>query len=256
VQYAGALAQIQQAASRTEDYAARRAAAFRALSPRNGEAVLEIGCGGGLFARQVAEAVGPTGRVFAIDMSSEQIAAARANCAALANVDLQVASALALPWGDSAFDAVASVQVLEYIDDVPAALSEMRRVLRSGGRLVNFATNWGALFWHSRQPQRTQQMLEAWHRHAPHPNLPAVLRALLAQAGFSGIRQSGVSILNTTYDAETYSYWLARLLAVFAVEQRLLPSDEAEQWLEDLAEAARRDEYLFCSMAVVTEAVR
>ena len=256
MQYVGQLAQIQQAASRTDDYVARRAATYQALSPEIGETVLEIGCGSGLFIKQISEAVGTSGRACAIDVSADQVEAARANCADLSNVELRVASALALPYADGVFDAVATIQVLEYVEDVPLALAEMHRVLRSGGRFVNFATNWGALSWNSPNPALTSQILEAWDEHAPYPNLPAVLRALLIKGGFTTISQSAVSVLNTTYDAVTYSYWLARLVAAFAVERQLLPQDAASQWLDDLAETARRGEYLFCSIAVVTTANR
>ena len=156
-QYVGQLAQIQQAASRTEDYAARRAATFLALSPKTGEFVLEIGCGSGLFVRQTADAVGATGKAYAIDVSADQVEAARVNCADLSNVELRVGSALALPYADGVFDAVATIQVLEYLEEVPLALAEMYRVLKPGGRFINFATNWGALFWNSRQPALTLQ---------------------------------------------------------------------------------------------------
>jgi hypothetical protein len=108
----------------------------------------------------------------------------------------------------------------------------------------------------SAQPALTLQILKAWDEHAPYSNLPAVLRALLIKAGFWTINQRAVSLLNTTYDAATYSYWLTRLIAAFVVERHLLPQDATEQWLEDLAETARRDEYLFCSIAVVTRANR
>lgn len=256
MQYVGQLAQIQQAASRTADYAARRAATFLAVSPKTGELVLEIGCGSGLFVRQTADAVGATGKAYAIDVSADQVEAARVNCADLSNVELRVGSALALPYADGMFDAVATIQVLEYLEEVPLALAEMYRVLKPGGRFINFATNWGALFWNSRQPALTLQILKAWDEHAPYPNLPAVLRARLIKGGFSTINQSAVSILNTTYDTTTYSYWLARLIAAFVVQRRLLPQDAIEHWLEDLAETARRDEYLFCSIAVVTRANR
>ena len=79
---------------------------------------------------------------------------------------------------------------------------------------------------------------------------------VVARAGFSGIHQSPVSILNTTYDQETYSYWLARLMAAFAAERQFMTEAAAEQWLEDLAGAQRRNEYMFCSIAVVRQAVR
>ena len=256
MQYVGQLAQIQQAASRTEDYAARRAATFQALAPKTGESVLEIGCGSGLFVRQTADAVGATGKAYAIDVSADQVEAARVNCADLSNVELRVGSALALPYADGVFDAVATIQVLEYLEEVPLALAEMYRVLKPGGRFINFATIWGALFWNSSQPALTSQILKAWDEHAPYPNLPAVLRALLIKAGFSTVNQRAVSLLNTTYDTAAYSYWLAQLITAFVVERHLVPQDAAEQWLEDLAETARRNEYLFCSIAVVTRVNR
>ena len=58
MQYSGELARIQQQASRTADYAARRAATLAALLPSPDEIILEVGCGSGLFTSMVAEAVG------------------------------------------------------------------------------------------------------------------------------------------------------------------------------------------------------
>ena len=56
MEYAGDFARIQQAATRT--HAERRTATFQATDPQAGEAILEIGCGNGLFVRSLAEAVG------------------------------------------------------------------------------------------------------------------------------------------------------------------------------------------------------
>src|SRR5262245_36900974 len=189
MQYTGEIAQIQQAASRTADYAARRAATFQELAPRAGEHVLEVGCGSGLFIRQVAEAVGPSGRAHAVDVREDQIAAARSTCAGLSAVELRVASGLELPYPTESLYAVASIQVLDYIDDVDGALRELRRVLKPAGRFVNFATNWDAVFWNSSNADRQRKILDAWHKHAPFPNLPAVLRPRLVAAGFAVVGQ-------------------------------------------------------------------
>jgi SAM-dependent methyltransferase len=255
MQYTGEIAQIQQAASRTADYAARRAATFEGLAPRPGDHILEVGCGSGLFIKQVAAVVGPSGRAHAVDVSEDQIAVARSACSGLSAVELRVGSALDLPYSAGSFDAVASIQVLEYIEDVDLALRELRRVLKPVGRFVNFATNWDAMFWNSRYPDRQRQILDGWRKHAPFPNLPAELRPRLAAAGFVEVRQSPVSILNTTYDTDTYSYWLARLVTAFLIERQLVGPETAAAWLNDLADAAERHEYMFCSMAVVTRAV-
>lgn len=256
MEYDSSFAELQQAASRTQDYAARRAATLLALEPRTGEAILEVGCGGGLFLRGLAELVGPSGRACGIDLSEQQLQAARANCAGLSHVDLQAASALALPYPSTAFDAVVSIQVLEYIDDPQGALREMHRILKPGGRFVNFATLWDALFWNSCEPARMQQVLGAWNAHAPFPNLPAVLRALLLQSGFEEVRQSSISVLNTTYDANAFSYWLSRLIAAFVVQRQLVPQQVAEEWLQDLAHVRDHDEYVFSSTAIISCAKR
>jgi ubiquinone/menaquinone biosynthesis C-methylase UbiE len=252
MEYAGDLARIQQAATRT--HAARRVATLQATDPKVSEAILEIGCGNGLFVHSLAEAVGSTGRACGIDLSDDQVSAARVTCAGLSNVELAIGNALTLPFAQDSFDAVTTIHTLEYIEDVPRALAEMHRVLKPGGRLVNFATNWGALFWHSRDPERMLTMLKAWDSHAPYPNLPARIRPLLADAGFSEIHQEPVAVLNCRYDDQAYSYWLARLVAAFVTGRGLVSKDEAAHWLEDLAATNYRNEYFFCSTAVVTRA--
>ena len=98
------------------------------------------------------------------------------------------------------------------------------------------------------------KMLQAWDSHAPHPNLPARIRPLLADAGFSEVCQEPVAVLNCRYDDQTYSYWLAKLIAAFVTARGLVSKDEAAHWLEDLAAIGHRNEYLFCSTAVVTRA--
>ena len=256
MQYIGNLAHFQQAASRTDDYGARRAATLRALEVRSGEVVLDIGCGSGLFLRDLAQAVGPLGRAFGVDPSDEQLRVARSNCADLSNVELQTGSTFALPYPSASFDATTSIQVLEYVDHVPEALAEIHRVLKPFGRFANFATNWGSLFWHSRDPDRMGKILKVWDLHSPHPNLPAHLRSLLTGARFADVQQIPVAMLNTKYDDTAFSYWLARVIATFACGRGLVTEHEAEQWLADLAAVAECDEYLFCAMAVVTRAAK
>src|SRR4029450_8717725 len=131
------------------DWVVRRSAVLEALNLRTGERVLDVGCGGGFYAYEAAQCVGPTGRVCAIDISPDQITAARTRCAALGWVECQHADAVAPPYGEGEFDAVVGVQVLEYVANLDGALQALHRVLRPGGRLVILATNCSALVWHS-----------------------------------------------------------------------------------------------------------
>ena len=117
------------------------------LLRRRPQSVLDVGCGSGRFAKDVANLARAAGS--AASTSDDQL------CAHLENVELGIGNPLAIPYPARSFDAVVSVQVLEYVDDVPAALAEMHRVLKPGGRIVNFATIWATSYGTRRNP-RTQ----------------------------------------------------------------------------------------------------
>jgi len=109
-----------------------------ALGPiRTGEAVLDLGCGAGFDAFIAAQLVGLAGRVVGIDLSPEMLAAAEAGLreAKFTQVEFQAAPVEALPFSDASFDLALSNGVLNLIPDKAAALREIFRVLRPGGRL-------------------------------------------------------------------------------------------------------------------------
>ena len=108
------------------------------LGPINpGEAVLDLGCGAGFDAFIAAALVGPEGRVVGIDLSSEMLAVAEAGRAQMGRDHMAFCedAAEALPFPDASFDVALSNGVLSLVPDKPAALREVFRVLRPGGRL-------------------------------------------------------------------------------------------------------------------------
>jgi ubiquinone/menaquinone biosynthesis C-methylase UbiE len=136
------------------------------------------------------------------------------------------------------------------------ALQEIQRVLRAGGRLVIFATNWSSLVWHSTQPERMQRVLTAFAAHAPYPDLPAILGARLRQGGLHPMRQTPVPILNTSYNANRLSYWTARLVVPFVQSRQAIPADEAAAWFQEFETLEGQGAYFFCVTPILTEAVK
>ncbi len=125
---------------------AARAMELLALAP--GNAVLEVGCGTGVFLPLLARAVGPTGRVVGLDHAPTFVAEARARVATdglAATVTVEEGDAYHLPFPDAAFDAAHCERVLMHLDDPDAALRELRRVVRPGGRIVAVEPDWGGL---------------------------------------------------------------------------------------------------------------
>jgi len=108
------------------------------LTPQPGERILEIGPGTGYYTLEMAEWVGPDGRVEIFDLQQEFLdhVAGRASERGLQNVIPTQGDATDLPYEDASMDAVALTAVLGEIPDPVAALREIRRVLKPGARLV------------------------------------------------------------------------------------------------------------------------
>jgi arsenite methyltransferase len=254
--FAGDMARLQRAIADSHDLVVRRGIVLEALNLRPGERVLELGCGGGHYTREAARFVGSTGRVCAIDISPDQIAAAQARCAELAWVECREADIAAPPYGNAEFDVVFAVQALEYLSDLDHALRHIHRMLRPGGRLVIGATDWGSAVWHSENAPRMQRVLTAFAPHVPCRNLPSILAAGLRRAGIQPLRQTAIPILNTSYNPASFSYWVAQVIRPFVMSRRSVTEEEAAEWFDELARLEENGTYFFCITPVLTEAVK
>jgi SAM-dependent methyltransferase len=104
---------------------------------RPGERVVDVGCGAGIDSLIAAKKIAPDGRVIGVDMTPSMLEKARraAEEAGLKSVEFREGYAEALPVEDGWADVVISNGVLNLMPDKAAALQEMSRVLKPGGRL-------------------------------------------------------------------------------------------------------------------------
>jgi SAM-dependent methyltransferase len=108
------------------------------LRPEPGERLLEIGVGTGYYSLDLAEWVGPEGKLELFDLQQKFLdhVMRAAGERGLANLVPTQGDATALPFEDASVDAAVLTAVLGEIPDTAGALREIRRVLRPGGRLV------------------------------------------------------------------------------------------------------------------------
>jgi trans-aconitate methyltransferase len=106
------------------------------LAPRQGESVLDIGCGDGRVSAELARRT-PGGRVVGVDSSPEMIEKARASFPPdiHRNISFEIMDARSLAFQDS-FDAAFSNAALHWVKDHPTVLRGTARALKRGGRLL------------------------------------------------------------------------------------------------------------------------
>jgi SAM-dependent methyltransferase len=120
--------------------------------------LLSVGCGPGVFLRELAESH-PEIDVVGVDKSPLRIQEAEQRLRGLANARACVGDALALPFPANSFDLVFCRFLLEYLPDKPRAVQEMARVCSQGGKILLQDLD-GQLLWHFPEDQDLQQTTE------------------------------------------------------------------------------------------------
>ncbi len=158
-----------------------------------GARVLDVCCGTGASAIPAAQTVGPHGFVLGIDLSEKllQLARAKTSDRGLRNTEFRVGDMLDLALRDASFDAVVCVFGVFFVPDMPAAVRELWRVVRPGGRLA--ITTWGpnffepatTAFWNAVREVRPDlyKGFNPWDRISD----PASVRALLHAGGVTEV---------------------------------------------------------------------
>jgi ubiquinone/menaquinone biosynthesis C-methylase UbiE len=214
--------------------------AIAALRP--GERVLDVACGTGVVTRLASRLVGAAGTVAGLDINPGMLAVARSATPPGMTIAWHEGRAEAMPLPDASFDAVLCQMGLQFVPDKPAALSEMRRVLAPGGRLILNAPG--------PTPQLFLIMREALGRHigaeaagfvnhvfSLHDR--AELQSLMNRAGFRDVSvEADVKSLRLPAPKEffwqyVHSTPLAGVVGQVSEERRrILERDVVAQWQE------------------------
>ena len=150
-----------------------------------GEAVLDLGSGGGLDCFLAAKKVGPSGRVVGLDMSADMIQLARRNARSVGaeNVQFRLGEMEEMPFPDGSFDVIISNCVINPSPDKDAVLRECYRVLKPGGRL-----RVSDIVWTREPSEKERSDLASWTACVAGALTEADYASKLRAAGFREVR--------------------------------------------------------------------
>jgi len=240
----------------TPDVATQRDKVLAMLAPHAGEKALDIGCGPGLTTQALAQQIGATGKVIGVDIAAPMLAIALKRCENLPQVSFSQCDILSMPYDNGSFDIALATQVYEYVEAIDAALVELARVIRPGGRVLLVDTDWESCVWASSDDARLRRVIDTWNQHIPEPKLPRTLKPRLERAGFDDVQVEVIPLVNLAYDLHTYSIGMSKVIGNFAAGRNGLSAQDINEWQTDLKKQGDKGEYFFSLNRYVFSAVR
>ena len=214
-----------------------------------GQRLLDVGCGLGEAALALAGDLGPDGEVVGVDISAEMVRAALSRVGiAPCRTRFLVGDACSLAEPDASFDAVRSERTLQWLADPAAAVAEMARVVRPGGRVSLIDTDWATFAIDIGDAAIAAMVRDAMRTERGRPsNIGRRLDQLVRDTGLVPIARSEAT--------ETWSSWnpdaapapdgcfsMESLADDLVAAHRLAPA-ERDRFVVRIHEAARRGEF-------------
>jgi ubiquinone/menaquinone biosynthesis C-methylase UbiE len=240
-------------------YLDRVAAAARAykrtilemIDPRPGEKLLDVGCGTGDDARQLAELVGPEGHVFGVDQSRTMVDEAKKRCQG-ANLPLEyrIGDIMRLDFPDASFEGTRAERILQHLRDPTGAVRELVRVTRPGGRVVISEPDWGGVIVNAADRKLTRTLLEyRCDRMTRSGWIGRQLPGLLKEAGLDPIVVRPVAVGTTDFAVADEVFGLQEL-ADAALGSQLISKSDRDHWLSELEDHGNHGTF-FSAITVV-----
>jgi ubiquinone/menaquinone biosynthesis C-methylase UbiE len=236
---AHAVNRLEQSAAVPSEVAARRRI-LELMEIAAGHRVLDVGAGIGTYSVPLAELVGPTGAVVALDPSDALLA----HFPASSTLEKVVGDARQMPFGDDKFDRALCHWVLLHVDPMSAVVNEMRRVVRPGGMVTCVEVDWETAIVHPGEREVTRAILNAGVDRQIDGWAGRRLVPLLRECGFEDVTVE--PIVDVQCD-ELSGGWLPFLESRVegAVAMGRVDRSSGERWWTDIARAAAQQRYFF-----------
>jgi ubiquinone/menaquinone biosynthesis C-methylase UbiE len=223
------------------------------MHPQPGCLVADLGCGLGFDVRRLSKLVGPQGRAFGVDASHKMLASARAASADSPATDFIQADIQKLPFANKSLHAFKVDRTLQHVEQPGAALREIFRTLRPGGRVACADPDWGtfsieASSLGTTQHPVAQQVAELWSHDIRNPRIARDLGNLLVERGFVDLQVEEAVLSTPSFESSEIVFDITQGASRLAAKSE---SSEPLTWLAELRASPVR-----CSVTLVIHFAR
>ncbi|HZS47864.1 MAG TPA: methyltransferase domain-containing protein [Blastocatellia bacterium] len=217
------------------------------LDVREGEHILDVGCGLGDVVQMIAKKVGQSGQVVGIDQSEIMLAEAkrRASDSGLP-IEFKPGRAQQLEFPANSFNGCRADRVLLYVENPAAVLAEMTRVTKPGGRIVNFEPDWQTSVVDNPDRALTRRIFDFWCDSLPNGWLGRQLPRLHKELGLIDTSVQVLTLPLTTYKLFNDIFMVEGTIER-AKNSGAITVNEAEDWLGALKEADKAGCFFFAT---------
>lgn len=207
-----------------------------------GQRVLDVGCGTGDDVRRLAGVVAPSGRAVGVDLSQAMVHEARERTAGSdLPVEFHQGDLSHLDFPDATFDASRGERVLLHVPDAAAAVAEMARVTRPGGRVVVFDLDVGMVALDHPDLATTRRVMDALTEKVKNGYIGRQLPRLFRRAGLRDVEVEPASVI-----FPPLPFMTGLLSAMLADSPDIIDPADLPAWLAPLQEAEQAGHLFAC----------
>lgn len=241
------------------------------MSLKEGETVLDLACGPGLWTSLIAEKVSPGGKVVGVDFSPDLIEHARESFErkqeCIKNVvEFRIGDLYDIPFEDDSFDVVLCGNTYAYITEPLEALEEQRRVTKRGGKVVAKDFDNGNIIFHPIEASFSQKIMEAAARslkeNPPEPKfdnyIGRKMYGLFLKAGFKDVYCKSYAISKVAPLSPASKRYISGTAEWYArIAEPYLSKCDVQRWREYFDSDSdnyilEREEFYLCMVAMLT----
>lgn len=216
----------------------------------NSGIVLDLGCGTGIDAINLAKALGPEVKVKGIDHDSVMIGKAIDSSAGVQNVEFLVAEAHPIPYEDASARGARAERLLQHLKEPDKLIRDVYRVLQPGSPFVIVETDWSSMSFYNNDPAVAGKVNA--YLTEKKVNKGAVARELTWNLKASGFQDIALEVFPFVVRSvqEIFAYLLIDQSLREMQGKNLLSQSEYEQFLQDL-EDAEKGNYFACTLNLI-----